>query len=336
MSVESERRRLRAKLANTSDLPVSNFREAAPWLRRPFTPSAVTFRVLECWGGDRALTHASCVAYIDSRLVVERLNLVCPDLWSEDFAMEGGHLWCSITMRDPAVTVKDTHGVRVIDEREITRRDIGDTYPGKGLVSDARKRAAVQFGVGVSLYAVPKVLLTRSREVAEQDCDDLLRPWTEDGKPLLKLTLAGERYCRDRYRRWLLQTGIPAFGEPIDHGDVADCPSMVEIESPPPSATKARSQRARQGKQQPPEPVGAEVAEDALTALLATPDNLRGERVACDAAMAAMGLTPAHRLDELRSAKDKRGLEALLTRLANVPSQDVREDPAIENQGDTT
>ncbi len=326
MSVASERRRLRQNLAQPGDaLPASTLRDATPWLRAPFTPEAVRFKVQEAWTDD-AGKYALIVPYIGSRLVVERLNLVCPDLWSEEFEQMGGHLWCSITIRG------DRHG-----DRTVTRQDIGDTYNGKGLVSDARKRAAVQFGVGVSLYAVPKVQLESDDRAAGGAV--LLRPWREDGKPWLKLTLIGERHCRDLYRRWLLNTGIKAFGTPIDHGDVADCPDMMQTTEPPsarePKATPSRS-RARRA--QPAEPSGApeELSPEAeLMALLAiTEDGLHAERFACDRAMAAMGMDGAKRLAELRGAKDRRGLEALLVRLSNVPPK--TDDAPIESEDGST
>jgi hypothetical protein len=40
----------------------------------------------------------------------------------------------------------------------ITRSDVGEGV-GKALVSDSFKRAGVRFGIGVSLYAIPKMML---------------------------------------------------------------------------------------------------------------------------------------------------------------------------------
>ncbi len=320
VSVTSETRRLRKMVATTDTLPREAYLEAAPFLRRPFMPEAVRFKVQEVWTD--AGPHAIVVPYIDSRLVVERLNLVCPDLWSEDFTWAGGHLWCAMTLR------LDSRGS---NDQSVTRRDIGDTYGGKGLVSDARKRAAVQFGVGVSLYAVPKVQLDGDAS-SELDGQPLLRDWREDGKPWLKLTLTGERHCRDLYRRWLLNAGIAAFGKPIDHGNVADCPEMMQTTEPPPGARREPSRSRQRPEPKAPMPCAEPLPPEAeLRALLAfTEDGLNAERFACDASMTALGFSPQDRLKNLVGAKDKRGLDALFTRLGNMPKTGDDEQP-IEN-----
>jgi hypothetical protein len=176
-------------------LPVASFTEAAPFLRRPFTAAAVKFKVQATWPKGEP-TGALVVAYIDSRLVVERLNMVCPGLWSEEFQPDGKAMWCHLTIDG------------------ITRRDIGTDYIGKGLVSDARKRAAVQFGVGVSLYASAQIKLNVS--------DGHLKPVTGGSGKTLALTPRGEGRCRELYAAWLASVGEGAFGAPLDHGDVED------------------------------------------------------------------------------------------------------------------
>lgn len=179
--------------ASAPTFPVDSFREAAPHLRRPFTAEAVKFKVQATWPKEKP-TGGLIVAYIDARLAVERLNAVCPHLWSDDYAsMEGGKLLCRLTVDD------------------ITRSDIGEGYQGKGLYSDALKRAAVKFGVGVSLYAIPKLMLTKR--------DGLKDARTKQG-PTLQLTDQGEAHCCALYTDWLHATGEAKFGDALDHGDV--------------------------------------------------------------------------------------------------------------------
>jgi hypothetical protein len=114
-------------------LPVASFAEAAPYLRRPFTVAAVKFKPQQKLRNNSTL----CVAYIDARLVIERLNLVVAGAWHAEFEpVPGGLMWAHLTVCG------------------VTRRDVGQGQ-GKALVSDALKRAAVHFGVGVSLYAAP-------------------------------------------------------------------------------------------------------------------------------------------------------------------------------------
>lgn len=180
--------------------PVDSFKEAAPHLRRPFTVAAVRFRVLDGKDtGDKA--RARCAAYIDARLAIERLNLVCPHLWTHAFEPVHGGLRCDLTV--DGMTRPDVGW----------SRGTGTDMDLKALYSDAFKRAAVHFGVGVSLYALPGLTIYAKA--------GHVRVWERQGKqPGYYLTDAGERELRKRYRAWLEEKGTRAFGEPLDHGDV--------------------------------------------------------------------------------------------------------------------
>lgn len=171
-----------------SDCPVDNFADAYPLLRRPFTPAAVRFKVQATWE-----TGALIVAYIDARLASGRLNHVIPHKWSSTFEPVANGLLCRLTVDG------------------ITREDIGSDYVGKGLYSDALKRAAVHFGVAESLYVLPKMTLSEG---------NLLRKKRVKGKDTMILTPQGEIHCRKVYESWLETVGVKAFGEPLDHGDV--------------------------------------------------------------------------------------------------------------------
>jgi hypothetical protein len=156
---------------------------------------------------------ALVIAYIDVRLVIERLNLLVPDLWADSYRdVSANTMWCDLTVDG------------------ITRSDVGEGS-GKGLVSDALKRAAVHFGVGVSLYAVPAQKLWAGEH---------LETWKAGGtKPngeprwAARITDAGERVLRDGYTAWLTSTGTKTFGQPIDHGDVEGAQGDAELESQP-------------------------------------------------------------------------------------------------------
>lgn len=178
--------------ASEATFPVDSFREAAIHLRRPFTAAAVKFKVQSTWPKDNP-TGGLVVAYIDARLVVERLNLVCPHLWTDAYGPGSGGMQCSLTVDG------------------ITRHDIGEGT-GKALYSDALKRAAVKFGVGVSLYAIPQSFIGTQ--------DGSAKAKRSNKGPTLVLTDAGERNIRRGYAHWLETTGIQSFGRPLDHGDV--------------------------------------------------------------------------------------------------------------------
>jgi hypothetical protein len=185
--------------------PLDSFKEAAPFMRRPFAARAVKFKV-------QSTTPSSglIVCYIDARLAVERMNLLVPHLWHDEYeALGGKHLICRLTIDG------------------ITRQDIGEGA-GKGLYSDAIKRAAVKFGVGVSLYAAPAMWLDKGQGLKDGR--------GKDGKATLTLTDGGERKVREMYAAWLLQTGIPAFGDPLDHGDIENSVGDTEAESSKPIA----------------------------------------------------------------------------------------------------
>lgn len=214
--------------------PCETFRDAARHMRRPFTSAAVKFKVQATWPKDDP--HSGLiVSYIDARLVVERLNLLAPHLWHDAYRAVGqGQMWCDLTVDG------------------ITRSDVGEGQ-GKGLVSDALKRAAVKFGIGVSLYAVPKMILkVQSGAVKSKQ--------TAKGKTL-ELTPQGEQILRDTYEHWLDQHGKQAFGEPLDHGDVIGAqgdheaddttvpdgvdPATGEITGPPAELLGVLEQQAR-------------------------------------------------------------------------------------------
>jgi hypothetical protein len=168
-------------------------------LRAPFTADAIRFKVQAGGGTQQQPSKALMVAYIDARLVIERLNYVVGYDWSATFTPIDGGLECALTVRGS------------------TRHDVGepgDSAQGKkpkALRSDALKRAGVQFGIGVSVYALPKMRLDPS--------DLYYAPST--GK-LAGLKASGEKKLRDGYTAWLKNTGTKAFGDPIDHGDAPE------------------------------------------------------------------------------------------------------------------
>lgn len=182
--------------------PVDSYKDAAIHLRRPFTAEATRWKVQ---------TGTLVVPHIDARLAIERLNLVVPHLWSDEYEGVGAQgLLCRLTVDG------------------ITRLDVGEKYTGKGLYSDAFKRAAVKFGVGVSLYALPKVFLSME--------DGHLKEVGKEGKKSKVLTDKGRDRLDSGYRAWLKETGEKMFGPALDHGDVAGAIGDVEAEAAAPTS----------------------------------------------------------------------------------------------------
>lgn len=206
-------------------LPAVTLKDALIHLRRPFTAHAVKWKI-QASGPKGGATWAIAVAYIDARLVMERLNMVVPGEWAEKPIRVEGHpeaLMYELTVFDRAhvdvgVGQGSTEGMKL-----------------KGMHSDALKRVAVRFGVGVSLYAMPQLFLkvTPQEEVVDEGEPTLLR--LNDGKPG-RLKDKHEKWLNSRYQAWLDAEGIAHFGDPLDHGDartgstgaLADLPPVEE------------------------------------------------------------------------------------------------------------
>lgn len=165
----------------TAELVQQSLSTAAEHLRRPFAADALGWKIAPERGENAA------VCFIDRGLVIDRLNVVVPHLWSDDYEQlaQAQFMECALTI-DGA-----------------TRKDVGQARKLKARYSDAFKRAAVKFGIGAYLMRVPVVLL----EDGEFDGDRV------NGKGL-------ER-CRTAYTGWLGDAGS-VFGEVLEHGDAGD------------------------------------------------------------------------------------------------------------------
>ena len=90
-------------------------------------------------------TSAMALAYIDARDVMERLDTVCgPANWQDRYEFHGPRTVCYLSIR--------------VDGEWITKADgagDSDVEAEKGAISDALKRAAVKWGIGRYLYALP-------------------------------------------------------------------------------------------------------------------------------------------------------------------------------------
>lgn len=86
--------------------------------------------------------QATCVAYIDSRDVMDRLDSVCEYGWQRQHTSIKDNIYCSV-------------GINMPDGSVMWRQDCGtesSTEKEKGESSDSFKRAAVNWGVGRFLY----------------------------------------------------------------------------------------------------------------------------------------------------------------------------------------
>jgi hypothetical protein len=118
-----------------------NLTEVLPKLKEPFPVEKISFKV-QTKPSENG--NSLIVAYIDARVVMDRLDDVVGGEWSDSYAAAvSGGLECSLTVLG------------------VTRRDVGkddnENEQEKSAYSDAFKRAAVKFGVGRFLYDLPKM-----------------------------------------------------------------------------------------------------------------------------------------------------------------------------------
>lgn len=167
--------------------------------RRPFFPKEVHYKI-----GVVGQQAVMCLAYVDARNVSERLNRLVPGNWSTDFTpielagVPGVECTLSINLENLGFYAH--------------RADIGsfdnvreDAFGLKAVYSDAFKRAAVHFGIGVSLYAHPSSFIRKDKK------SDL----RFKGEKPVGITSEGEAKLRATYDEWLEEEGISTFGEPL-------------------------------------------------------------------------------------------------------------------------
>jgi hypothetical protein len=148
------------------------------------------------------------VAYIDARLVAERLNHVVGGGWEPEYEAAGqGLMWCRL---------------RVFG---ITRADMGagqgaaGGMAAKATVSDALKRAGVPFGIGVSIYAMSRAVLDASTAPSGNQLKAKKKTVQGKEKWTAEMTPGAEEWLREKYNAWLAAKGEPLFGPELDHGD---------------------------------------------------------------------------------------------------------------------
>src|SRR5918996_5013822 len=164
--------------------PCASLAEALPHLRRPPSAAAVRFKI------QNAVDEASQVAaYIDARLVFDRLDLVCGHQWSARFDELPERMIPPPVDRNGELREPPPVYVRCrLTLYGVTREDVGEGQDPKAAFSDAIKRGAVHFGVGRALYAM------RFPWLREGDADSELR---RNRKGKLVLDRRTEEWCRE-------------------------------------------------------------------------------------------------------------------------------------------
>lgn len=119
-------------------------------LRAPFPASRIEWRIQSCGTKSDGSVWARCLAYIDNRAAMERLDDVYGESWShkEEFKQIGNSAVCTVTITLPDRSVSGSCEV------ELGKTD--DIDPFKSAASGAAKRAVVNLGIGRYLYELPE------------------------------------------------------------------------------------------------------------------------------------------------------------------------------------
>jgi hypothetical protein len=127
-------------------------------LTAPIQPNEIEWRVQSVTSTGKMIV----VPYINNRCVMQRFDAAFgPTNWTSEFREITNGFICRLTV--------------YLDGQTITREDGAsktNIEPEKGGISDAMKRAAVQFGLGRCLYDYPKVFI---------ECNDKYIPdWAQE------------------------------------------------------------------------------------------------------------------------------------------------------------
>lgn len=137
---------------------MSNTEEIINKLRAPFGPDRIEWRVGSCGEKQDGSVWARCLAYIDNRAAMERLDEVYGMNWShsEEFKQIGSQAVCTVT-----ITIESrAESPALFPYRTVTGSCCveanGDIDPFKSAASGAMKRAVVNLGIGRYLYDLPE------------------------------------------------------------------------------------------------------------------------------------------------------------------------------------
>lgn len=126
-------------------------------LRAPFAADRIEWRIGSCGEKQDGSVWARCLAYIDNRAAMERLDEVFGMNWShrEDFHQVGGQAVCVVEISICNYPHGDAFLSRTVTGSCLVEAN-GDIDPFKSAASGAMKRAVVNLGIGRYLYDLPE------------------------------------------------------------------------------------------------------------------------------------------------------------------------------------
>lgn len=142
-------------------------------LTAPILPNEIEWRVQSQTSTGKLIV----VPYINNRCVMHRFDAAFgAENWTSEFREIANGFICRLT-----VIIKDTN--RIVHREDGASKT--NIEPEKGGISDAMKRAAVQFGLGRCLYDYPRVFIECEGKFipdwAYEKLDKLVT-WINDGK----------------------------------------------------------------------------------------------------------------------------------------------------------
>lgn len=193
--------------------PPPTAREIAERLADPFDPRFLKLKP-QCVGKDKATALA--VVYYDARLVMDRLDAVLGvDGWQDDYeVLADGSVVCRLRLRIGGewVTRTDVGG-------QSEQPDGGDRL--KAAFSEALKRAAVKFGVGRYVYAIPAQWLAYDERRRQITGLPRLREEFLPAAMRKALPPAAGQPSGDRPKALPVQGGADRSGPPVDEAELA-------------------------------------------------------------------------------------------------------------------
>lgn len=129
-------------------------------LRAPFSNDRIEWRIGSCGDKQDGSVWARCLAYIDNRAAMERLDEVFGPTWShtEEFKQIGNQAVCTVTISIEPPHIADS-AIRLFTRSVSGSCAVeanGDIDPFKSAASGAMKRAVVNLGIGRYLYDLPE------------------------------------------------------------------------------------------------------------------------------------------------------------------------------------
>lgn len=161
-------------------------------LRRPFRTEDVEFKVQTI---SKDKNSALCVTYVDARHVQERFNDLFEGQWSNEFREI--YIGNDLKAVEAKITIGDVYHCDVGSFDNVNEKFHGL----KAVYSDAFKRAAVHFGIAVSLYSLPTMFLNKDQLYINRNGE------------IKGIGKDGEKALRSKYANWLEQEGEDTFGE---------------------------------------------------------------------------------------------------------------------------